>query len=260
MYNSLLRQHFLVQKGMYFDYDLTWEKWHFLMSSIIEDGFWNYAILPETCDITRDLSSVESIFNNTDRVPSVYIIDEEKCPNITELLKMEGYEKMAEESFMTYCCNDCAKPNVGGKIIIRRAVDGDNMKDFIDVFTNAYGGEKTPDQPYGELDKTYMDALIRSFKNTDKFYHFVCYVDGNPVSVASLCYENGKGGIYNVGTRLNERGCGYGTAATMACIEKWNELNGDILFLQTETGSNVEAWYYTLGFKLEFHGSTYCKE
>ena len=257
--NSMLKYHFNVQKGMYFDYDVVWGNWTLFMSNIIEDGFWNYAIMPELCNIDQELTHIEELFKKANRPSSIYIVNEKKCAHVMEYLKEHGYEKMAEESFMVYE-NTSEPSHLRNDVIVKRATISQYYNDFLEVFTNAYGGEKTPEQPYGELDKSYMDALARSFNNINKFYHYVCFIDGKPVSIASLCYENGKGGIYNVGTNPCARGQGFGTVATMACVDEWQNLGGNVLLLQTETGSKVEDWYSSLGFKPIFFGSTYCKE
>lgn len=255
----LLENHFDVQAGMYFDYNTIYGDWLIFMSNTIEDSFWNYAIIPVNCNLEKELPVVEDILKKADRPLSVYIINEKEHPDYVAYLLEHGYKKMSEESFMTY--KDSLHSGItNNEVTVLRALKETEIIDFVNVFTNAYGGETTPEQPYGELDKTYMNALVRSFKNTEKFYHYVCYVNEKPVSIASLCYESGKGGIYNVGTNLSNRGCGYGTSATIACVEKWVELGGKTLFLQTETGSKVESWYYSLGFELNFYGSTYCKE
>lgn len=254
----LLENHFGVQTGMYFDYSTSYGNWVFFMSNFIEDSFWNYAVIPDNCNLKKELPVVEEIFKKSNRPLSVYIVNENEHPDYVTYLVEHGYKKIAKESFMTYEYR--YNETMRNDVTVIRAVDKKEMLDFIDVFTNAYGGEITPEQPYGELDKTYLDALTKSFKNTEKFYHYVCYFNGKPVAIASLCYEDGKGGIYNVGTSPSNRGCGYGTIATNACVKKWEELGGETLFLQTETGSKVESWYYSLGFKLDFYGSTYCKE
>lgn len=257
--NSLLRNHLDVQTGMYFSQHFEKNGWDFLVSDIIEDGFWNYAILPERSDALLLLPAVETEFRNMNRSSSIYIINEDTRKDEITTLSECGYEKMAEESFMTYSGN-VRILDLPNDIRIVRAIKDNAKNDFIDVFTNAYGGEKTPEQPYGDLDDTYMNALLRSFNDIEKFYHYVCYAGDKPVSIATLCFANGIGGIYNVGTIPNDRGNGYGTYVTKECISAWKHLNGSTLLLQTETGSVVEKWYYSLGFKLEFHGSTYCKE
>ena len=257
--HSLLKNHFEVQTGMYFDYFTTYGNWMISMSNIIEDSFWNYAVIPENCNLEKELPIVEEMLRRASRPLSVYVINEKEHSDYISCLLKHGYNKVSEESFMTYDFRYC-KDAIHEELDVIRAVEKSEMEDFIDVFMGAYGGEITPEQPYGELDKTYVDALTKSFENTDKFYHYICRFNGKPVAFASLCFENNNGGIYNVGTNPSNRGCGYGTLATVACIKKWMDLGGKTLFLQTETGSKVESWYYSLGFKLNFYGSTYCKE
>lgn len=256
--NTLLKNHFDVQTGMYFSKSYNAFDWTILTSDIIEDGYWNYAILPADDSAIKNLSRIEEVFKGLHRSSSIYVINENNRKNCVGVLINSGYEKISEESFMTYAGNGL-KIELPNGISIVRATNVREKNDFINVFTSAYGGEKTLDQPYGELDETYMNALIRSFDNEENFYHYVCYANGIPVSIATLCFCDRIGGIYNVGTNPSNRGNGYGTWVTKACIEKWNEMRGTTLLLQTETGSAVEQWYYSLGFKLEFYGSTYCK-
>lgn len=256
---SLLKNHFKVQTGMYFDHNITHGNWMVFMSNIIEDSFWNYAVLPEKCALEKELPIVEEILKKANRPLSVYVINEKERSDYVDYLLQHGYNKVAEESFMTYDSHSYNNAISEGVDVVR-AIEKTEIEDFVTVFMSAYGGEITPEQPYGELDKTYVDALIKSFENTEKFYHYICYSNGRPVAIASLCYEDKNAGIYNVGTNPDNRGYGYGTLATTACIKKYLELGGKRLFLQTETESKVEAWYYSLGFKLVFYGSTYCKE
>lgn len=256
--NKLMNWHFDVQKGMYFDRYLSQENWSAFLSDIIEDEFWNYAVLPANCNLPDVLPDLEKMFATVERTPSVYIINGENCPDVIKYLEQNNYKKMSEESFMVF---DSQLPMQMNKdMLIKQVMDDKTTQDFIEVFLSAYGGEKTPEQPYGELNKTYLDALTRSFENSEKFIHFVCYKGNTPVSVATLCFEKGKGGLYNVGTMPDSRGKGHGTAVTIACINEWKKRCGKVLFLQTETGSAVEQWYYKLGFKLGFVGSIFCKE
>ena len=80
-----------------------------------------------------------------------------------------------------------------------------------------------------------------------------------PISIATLCYKDGVGGIYSVGTDPVYRGKGLGSAITRACIRKWKELGGNLLLLQTETGSKVELLYSKLGFNKVFVGKGFVK-
>ncbi|GHU42240.1 hypothetical protein FACS1894190_11350 [Spirochaetia bacterium] len=256
---ELIDWHFTVQNGMYFDTKTELNGVSIYLSNIIEDGFWNYAFVPSDISLENSIETIESKFNNVNRQPCVYIANSEDCSDKVNKLLTRKYMPLSEESFMTMKSHNklIVKPSTA---TTKRVADIKTHNDFIEIFTNAYGGDKTPEQPYGELDKTYIDALIRSFSAMNKFYHFVCYEGKNPVSIATLCFADGKGGLYNVGTAPAYRGKGYGTIATKVCIDQWFLLGGDVLFLQTETGSAVEKWYYKLGFELKFIGRTYCRE
>lgn len=256
---QLMKWHFDVQNGMYFDCCIVDESWNLLLSNIIEDEYWNYAIFMDTICCEQDLNRIEQVFIEKNRKSCIYIQNIFDKPELVDFINKNGYTLVAEEAFMVYSQKNnwtVKKSNV----VIKRVFDSETKNDFVEVFTSAYGGDKTPEQPYGELEGTYIQALIRSFDNYEKFYHYVCYNNNVPVAVATLCFVDGKGGVYNVGTNPKYRGNGYGTEVTKACIDEWEKLNGDVLFLQTERGSIVEKWYSNLGFNIEFIGSTFCKE
>lgn len=250
--NRYIDWHFSVQKGMYFDNVLKTNAYTLYLSNIIEDSYWNYALLKGNGSLNElSLKNMESLFLAEKRVPCVYLISGRDV--VTEILTSSGYNMMFEESFMVFQ-RKVAVVDKRHNCYIKRVKGEKDVADFMDVFISAYGGEKTIEQPYGELDKTYYEALLRSFANDEKFYHFICYVDSHATSVATLCFCDGKGGIYNVGTDPCFRGKGFGSAVTSACIHQWESLKGDVLFLQTETGSAVEKWYQKMGFESVFTG------
>lgn len=249
MIKELLIDHFNVQKGMYFSERIDGDGRTYFFSDIITDGYWNYVYIDDNAGMldSRDAG----IFSSYHRPLSVYVIENKSD------LTTDGYELISEESFMTYKGGDVIPRN---EITVKRVNDDKEVSDFIEVFTDAYGGEKSPEQPYGELDSTYMNALMRSVADKEQFHHYVCYAEGKPVSVATLCIRDKVAGIYNVGTSISDRGRGYGTDVTKACIKDWINSEGKKLFLQTETGSVVERWYKTLGFVTVFNGKIYSKE
>ncbi|GHS94953.1 hypothetical protein FACS1894139_04050 [Planctomycetales bacterium] len=259
MIGNLMDWHFYVQQGMYFDKRKQSGGYVIYSSDVINDGFWNYAFLASDANLNDVLTSIEADFKTLDRSACVYLTDDTSYKERRNLLETNGYSALSEESVMLLG-HTAPEIHVRTSITVRQVNEAQTASDFLDVFTSAYGGEKTPEQPYGELDKTYIEALSRTFADTVKYYHCVCYEEANPVSIATLCFADGKGGLYNVGTSPDARGKGYGTVATKACIDKWRELNGTELFLQTETGSTVEQWYYKLGFELQFIGRTFSKE
>lgn len=253
--NHLLEKHFMVQQGMYFSRKLDLKHFNIFLSDVIEDSYWNYAIINEKEDLSKILKNIEAEFESNNRNTCIYLTnDREELSTEINILNNNGYQEMSTESFMVF-----NGMKLESKLVVELAHSKQSFTDFKDVFIEAYGGEKTSEQPYGALPDTYITALEQSFNNPEKFFHFVCYDNAIPVSIASLCFFERSGGIYNVGTDPKYRKKGFGLAATVACIDMWRNLKGTQLFLQTETGSAVETWYKKLGYEVQFNGTSYAK-
>lgn len=248
---NLIENHFLVQEGMYFSRRLDSDEFSIFMSDLIEDNYWNYACITNQVNLSNILQDIEDEFEKNHRPCCIYLTsDREKLVAEVSILERNNYQETSRESFMVFNGMQLRSR----KPLLELATQREHFGLFKDVFVKAYGGERTPEQPYGALPDTYIKALERSFSRPDKFFNFICYDNSNPVSIASLCFHEGLGGIYNVGTDPQYRGRGYGLSVTVACIDMWRKLNGTQLFLQTETGSAVEAWYKKLGFEVHFNG------
>ena len=65
--NDLLKWHYKVQEGMFFDHCLDYEDWTAYLRDIITDGFWNYAILRENTHLTDVLPSIKRTFLSSGR-------------------------------------------------------------------------------------------------------------------------------------------------------------------------------------------------
>lgn len=252
---SLLESHFKLQKGMFFSEKDTFNSFEIFKSNVIEDFFWNYACV-ESNSISQDLiAGIETVFEKLNRTPCIYLVGEQLSEKNLELLQKQSYEETMVESWMVF--NNDLSFEINYPVV--RITDKKGFEDFKTVFVKAYGGEKTPEQPYGELPDTYIQCLENSFNHFDNFYHFVIYDNDLPISIATLCYKDGIGGIYSVGTDPMYRGKGLGSTITRACIRKWKELGGNLLMLQTETGSKVELLYSKLGFNKVFVGKGFVK-
>ena len=105
--HSLLKNHFEVQTGMYFDYFTTYGNWMISMSNIIEDSFWNYAVIPENCNLEKELPIVEEMLRRASRPLSVYVINEKEHSDYISCLLKHGYNKVC-----AYVNKICASVNV----------------------------------------------------------------------------------------------------------------------------------------------------
>ena len=256
MYNNLLDKHFNVQKGMYF-YEIKKEK-NFLMflSDKIEDCFWNYAIIKNPLvNLKQTIEEIENSFKSLQKDSCLYLV-EKIDSKILDLIDLLGYSEENSETWLTF-----DNPQIVDVThCVKKVCDKTTREDFLSVFIDSYCGEFTLDSPYGALPETYIQSLKRTLRNCKKFIHFVVYDENNvPVSIASLCVYRDYAGIYNVGTRPVYRKRGFGTDATMACINYAAKEHLKFILLQTEENSNVEKFYRKIGFRPEFVGKMYVK-
>lgn len=255
---NLLANHFDVQQGMYFSLRITTGFGESFLSDIIEDEYWNYTVITSEKCFQEMVDANELLFNKQKRKSCFYLTNgNDVQERFSKYLKDVNYVDAFTESFMLY--NGSREVMVVNKNSIFLVDEATRADDFIDVFVQAYGGERTDTQPYGGLSENYIHALKRALISNGQFYNFVLYEEGVPAAVASLCFKDGNGGIYNVGTVPSFRGRGLGSDITNACIKKWDYLGGKCLFLQTETDSTVERLYSKLGFETKFHGTAYSK-
>jgi N-acetylglutamate synthase and related acetyltransferases len=256
---NLFEQHYLLQEGMYFaDKDST-NNGVIYLSDLIKDFYWNMLVLKD--DIKLDdkiLNQIEIDFGKNKRSSCIYLFSNDfQYADNSKFLQQHGYASAGRETWQVY---DGRSITINEEKELKLVRTQKDKEDFIDVFVSAYGGEKSLEQPYGALPNTYVDCLRRSMDDTKKNHHFIVYNNQFPASVATLCFEDGIGGLYNVGTKPAYRGRGFGLYVTQACIEQWKKLKGNSLFLQTEIGSKVENWYKSLAFTEVFVGEFYVKE
>ena len=261
MNRQLLEAHFAVQCGMYFNECIKFDSFEVFSSNVIHDGFWNYAY--EYPDVNKEkftslIPKIEYYFSQINCPSSIYLIDTD--PGFSEklgLLIELGYKEISHESFMV--CQRKKTRHVSNLKLNFVSTDQEKS-DFLTVFLSAYGGDVSPNQPYGELPEEYISALISAMNNPKFNYAFLNNNEGSTVSVGSLCIDGKYGGLYNLGTTPEMRGFGFASELTLMLIEWFYSQIGGVLFLQTEAGTNVEKLYRRLGFHTAFEGYIMSKE
>lgn len=256
---SWLIAHFNVQQGMYFDRLYSEEGMIYFGSDHIQDSAWNYGVIDRFS--VENILKFEVFCKNIKKMPYLYLSKEE-ASNYNKILADIGFfapmddGKLVTETWMEFTQK---KYHIEKSFDIQMVSTDKQRSDFVEVFLSAYGGEKTPEKPYGDLPVEYKQCVEKAFDNP-KFYNFICYCDKTPVSVATLCMFGEYGGLYNIGTKPQYERRGFGLAVTDACINMWETLSGKSLFLQTETGTGIDSWYERVGFRRVFEGVVYEKE
>ena len=126
---------------------------------------------------------------------------------------------------------------------------------FMNIFMDAYGSGSPEEPGYQGLPPEYIDSLKTcSPHDAVNVCHFIGKINGNPVAISSVYCLEEYAGIYNVGTLHSARRCGYGQDLSIEAINYALNENCTKIFLQTQSGSEVEDMYSKLGFKTIFEG------
>lgn len=254
-----LTAHFNVQQGMYFDTLYSGNGMCYFGSNLIGDSVWNYGMVDSISE--QSISDFEAFCKEIGKPISLYLSRDNAMKSHALLTNLGFVAPLDGDELVTETWMEFAGKNysIRDDFNIQRVKTEKQKADFIEVFLAAYGGEKTPEKPYGDLSSEYKECVEKSFDNP-KFYNFVCYCEDVPVSVASLCVCGEFGGLYNIGTKPQYERRGFGLAVTDACINQWQLTSGKSLFLQTETGTGIDSWYERIGFRRVFDGVIYEKE
>ena len=260
-YKFLMKKQFELLQGMYLNKCQEKDGYTFFKSNIISDNFGNFATHFSYRDLQGDgfLENIEETFRQENRTPCIYIpAFMEGSELIQEYLFNDGYQIKDHDVFMFF--NDkTIKIDIENKV--KEVKNIEDLKAFIEVLNDAFGGEPTEENPYGgSVDASYEKALEESlYDNENKFHHMVLFEGDNPMSIATLTYKDGYGVFNNVGTKMEYQNNGYGKQIIKACVDKFYQLSGGNLFLFTEKDSKNELWYKKLGFETKFINEQYVK-
>lgn len=119
-----------------------------------------------------------------------------------------------------------------------RLIDGIE-KSYTEIFMISFEVDPSIEEPMKEFSNEFL-----KYPDTS---HFLAYIDNNPVGCASVIYEAGVAGIYNVGTLPDYRHRGIATSLMASCmldaIEKGYQYS---ILHSSEKGKKV---YTRLGYE-----------
>lgn len=260
MANAIEKAHYRNQRGMYFSGIEVIDGAVLLYSDIIDDFFWNYAAqinIPQG-KVEELIQKIITFYQIKVRQPSIYLTLFSQPQNVSKYLGSCGFKIMFKDAWMI---NDRKTSSIKKPkdLIIKEVKSNEDMKIFIKVFYEAYGGA-SEDEPYSQLPPSYGDALLRSFKNPPtetNIIHYLGFIINKPVGIGTLISSDGFGGIYNVGTPSNYRKMGIGSAISLKAVEDSKREGSTTTYLMTEKGSYIEKFYQRLGFSTKFIGCGY---
>lgn len=255
--NNCMNMQFELLDGMFFDNKEETPEYILCTSRVMDDYFWNIAYL-KTKFNKENLGNLEEKFENIDRTPSIYIgYGEQFYLENKELIINSGYEINNTDVYMQLIAPHKSDINIDIKVVESEK----EYNDFMSVLSSAYN-----DNIESEEENVYADAVtecyynaVKNTINSNKHYHIIAYANNIPVSVATLNYIDGVGGINNVGTAQGYWNKGYGKQVLTYLINLFEKLGGGVLTLSTEHNSKNQKFYEKLGFEEKYVMEQYMK-
>lgn len=171
--------------------------------------------------------------------------------SFTSLLEHYGFERKPEheQSVMVFqgeSLEDKLNPAVAVKEI---------SEDEIDVFDRLLiTSFEMPTEWKAAFNKINLEWIRKGAK------HYLAYVEGKPVGVATLISLKKTGGIFSVGTLKEYRRRGIGTTLTVHAVLDSMKDGNNLHTLQAEKGGNAERLYKKIGFEVDHTISYFVKK
>ncbi len=255
--NNCLNMQYVLLEGMFFDNKKEADDYILCTSKVMDDYFWNIAYLKNKIN-KGTLNSLENEFKSMNRKSSIYLGRNDISYNENkELLFANGYTLNNTDVYMKLEKATEIDLNTHIKIIESEK----EYNDFMKVLSSAYNDtiEKADENVYADaITECYYNA-VKNTMNSKEHIHIIVYDKDIPVSVATLNYVNGIGGINNVGTAQGHWNKGYGKQLIAYLINKFEILGGGILTLSTKYHSKNQQFYEKLGFKEKYVMEQYMK-
>lgn len=255
--SNCLNMQYILLEGMFFDNKKDTDNYILCTSKVMDDYFWNIAYLKNKIN-KEILNNLENEFKSLNRKSSIYLgRNDISYTENKELLLANGYKLNNTDVYMVLAKTTEININTHIKII----ENINEYNDFIKVLSSAYNDaiENADENVYADaVTECYYNA-IKNTMNSKEHIHIIVYDNDIPVSVATLSYVNGIGGINNVGTAQGHWNKGYGKQLITYLISKFENMGGEILTLSTEYHSKNQQFYEMLGFKEKYVMEQYMK-
>lgn len=247
----LKRFHFECLQGMYFDHWRSGRGGDLLLSDFVADPYYNFFAV-NGATRPADIKEAGNALRSHDRAPAVYLNPQaEASQEVADYLKEGEYSRYGTDSWMGIDLPAQVDISLPATATLEYA-DERGAVPYVAAFRAAYSGS-TEDDPYGNLDEGYTQALERSFGSPppDGFERlFLQAVEGNSVvGVATLLTKDETAGCYGVGVVPTHRKRGIGRALMDQLAVTAAESGTKRIFLQTEAQSPVEQLYRSFGYQ-----------
>lgn len=237
--------------GVYIDKRLIYPKYSILHSNNISSIDCNFALdlkANNKEEFEEIYSDIKKNMNKIYKKPTFAIlpIQEYLYNNRNELFK--DFEIVSQEVWQVldnFENIDNIETNCDSNISLELVSD---YKKFAEELVESFKGDEN--DPYGELESGYMDALNNYENKNDRFvkeFYFVKNED-NIVGVTANVYDNEFFGIHSFAIKRDYRAKGIGKEVLKQQLKMCRDKN-KIAFIQTEDGFYPAKLYRRIGFR-----------
>jgi N-acetylglutamate synthase-like GNAT family acetyltransferase len=213
---------------------------------------WNHAVMLHGVeDLDEEVADTEDFYEEKGKRPAFYLPELESLNGFLTELRNRDFEEVFKDAWMFYTGGKLPEGN--SKAELREVSSKSQIEEFVDLFYKSHRADL--DDPYAGLSEEYGKQLKEKFdEDFDRFrvQHFLVKLGDESVGHVTFV-ENGEMGIiYNLGTIPDLRGQGIATAALRKTVKKLEQLDIEMIFLQTEKGSENEDFFSNRGFETRF--------
>ncbi len=188
-------------------------------------------------DIDQNIKYVIDQYNNS---PFAWWVGPSDTPDVLQNKLLESGLKKETDEYAMFCdLSDFQEFKLDKNIVIKQVKNYQELLDFIGIISF-----------YDQSVSEFLDnKKIISDEVMAKNLMFVCYIDGKPVGVGALHFNDGIAGIYDIITSENFRSKGIGTNIMKFLMNYAYRKDIKNLCLSASSDSGFRI-YERLGFKI----------
>jgi len=237
--------------GFYIDKIFDNELYKIAYSKYVQDYDCNYVI---DINLSKEFNKeeIENKMKELNRKPC-YIVTplSEFYKDRTTHFNKDKYEEVHNEVWQIFDDFDNIEkinPNFSLNISLEKT---DDMKKIAQINYEAFSTDN-PDDPYGNLDSSYLEVYKNYIEDKNSKYKRDFYfikLDNQIVGCTVGVYDEEIYGIYGIAIMKEYRGKGIGKEALKQQLQICKDKNIKMAFLQTEDGFYPAKLYRKIGFK-----------
>ena len=236
---NLVDLYYQINKDIFFTDKINKEAFSVYYNRRLPEVMWNYAAISNLSSVQKNFDEICKIFAGLNKQTGFYLREDQKN-DICKLIEHQILIKYPE-SWLRYDGKEVTSSHIAQKVKTPK-----QQQEFIKLFAT--------------LNKKYyqnIDAFTNVFQKTfssDNFEHFLIYHEHRPVGFAVLSMYKNYALISHFQTIDEYAKAEWNNALLQACLQSYQQKNGQELYLQIVDNPALEKWSLKQGFQKMFNG------